>query len=652
MSKTPNWQKWIDHRLPIFSFIKKDLKTYPTPKNLNYLWNFGSLAGLTLVVMMLTGIFLAMHYDPSEQYAFQSIEHIMRDVNYGWLLRYIHMNGASMFFIIIYIHMLRGLYYGSYKNPRELLWILGVIIYLLMMLTAFLGYVLPWGQMSYWGATVITSMFSAIPLIGDTIVSWIWGGFTVSNPTLNRFFVLHYLFPFLIVGCVLLHLVALHVHKSNNPAGIDLRKQDMLPFHPFYTIKDLLGLGIYIIVFAFFVFFAPNFFGEPINYEPANPLVTPEHIVPEWYFLPFYAILRSVPDKLGGVILMLGAVFILFIVPWLDTHPVRSATYRPIYKWAFWLLITDLFVLCWVGANPPKGIFILIGQFATAFYFFFFLVLMPILSKFENPLSVPRTLDDIKKRKLPFFSIIFYLILFTSFSSIANHETQPSLPKLNWSFDGPFGTFDRAQLQRGFQVYKEVCSACHSLENIYYRDLSALGYSKKEIKAFALETTVKDGPNDEGEMFDIPGRPSDKFFFPYLNENAARAANNGAFPPNLSLIVKARLYGTDYVYGLLTGYCNAPKGIEVPEGMSYNTYFRGHLLSMPPPLITGAVTFSDGMPATVDQMSRDVAAFLTWAAEPEMEVRKQMGIKVIIFTMILTILFFFAMRRIWARMKE
>ena len=307
---------WIDYRLPIFSTLRHTLVDYPTPRNLNYWWNFGSLAGIFLLIQIITGIVLAMHYTPSVEGAFASIEHIMRDVNYGWLIRYVHMNGASFFFIVVYIHIFRGLYYGSYKSPREVLWWLGLIILLLMMATAFMGYVLPWGQMSFWGATVITNLFSAIPFVGTAVVEWLWGGFAVDNALLNRFFALHYLFPFLIVGVVILHIVALHTHGSNNPLGIDRKgPQDSIPFHPYYTIKDLFGLSFVLSIFFFVVFFAPDYLGHPDNYIPADPLKTPAHIVPEWYFLPFYAILRAIPDKLGGVLAMISAIFILFLLP-------------------------------------------------------------------------------------------------------------------------------------------------------------------------------------------------------------------------------------------------------------------------------------------------------------------------------------------------
>jgi ubiquinol-cytochrome c reductase cytochrome b/c1 subunit len=386
--------RWIDHRLPVFSYLHHELHEYPTPKNLSYWWNFGSLALACLVIMIVTGVFLAMHYTPHTAFAFDSVERIMRDVNYGWLIRYIHMNGASFFFIVVYIHIFRGLYYGSYKAPRELLWILGVVILLLMMATAFMGYVLPWGQMSFWGATVITNLFSAIPLVGDQIVTLLWGGFSVDNPTLNRFYSLHYLLPFLIVGVVVLHILALHRFGSSNPLGIDVKgPQDSIPFHPYYTAKDAFGLGVFFIAFALVVFFAPNMFGEPDNYIPANPLVTPPHIVPEWYFLPYYAILRAIPDKLLGVVAMFGSILVLFIVPWLDTARVRSAKFRPTYRKFFWVLVVDCLVLGYVGANPPEGWFILVGRIATAYYFFHFLILLPVLGLIERPLPLPQSIS-------------------------------------------------------------------------------------------------------------------------------------------------------------------------------------------------------------------------------------------------------------------
>ena len=392
--------RWIDHRLPFMAMMQHELYDYPTPRNLSYWWNFGSLAGIMLVIMIVTGIFLAMQYTPSALLAFDSVERIMRDVNYGWLIRYAHANGASMFFAILYIHMFRGLYYGSYKAPRELLWILGVIILILAIATAFMGYVLPWGQMSYWAATVITSLFSAIPLIGQGIVTFLWGGFTVGDPTLHRFYALHYLLPFIILAVVLLHLIALHRFGSNNPLGIDVKgPQDSIPFHPYYTVKDLFGLCVFLLIYAFFVFYAPNFLGNPDNYIPANPMQTPNHIVPEWYLLPYYAILRSItfsilgiPAKLLGVIFAFGSLFLLFFLPWLDTSPVRSSQFRPIYKWLFWVLVIDVVALGWVGANPPQGIVVTVGQIATLYFYVHFLILLPVLGKIERPRPLPASI--------------------------------------------------------------------------------------------------------------------------------------------------------------------------------------------------------------------------------------------------------------------
>lgn len=395
---------WIDERMPIFTLIDHSLGTkYPSPKNLNYWWNFGSLAGFLLVVQLVTGIILAMHYNPSAAGAFDSVEHIMRNVNYGWLMRYIHANGSSLFFAVVYIHIFRGLYYGSYKSPRELLWMLGLIILLLMMMTAFMGYVLPWGQMSYWAATVITNFFSAIPGVGVDMVEWLRGSFAVDNATLNRFFSLHYLLPFVIVAVVILHIWSLHQFGSNNPKGIDIKKgsQDMIPFHPFYTIKDLFGIGFFIVIFAVFVFYFPNYMSHPDNYIPANPLVTPTHIVPEWYFLPFYAILRAITfdiffleAKFLGVIAMAASIILLFFLPWIDRSKVRSMSFRPLSRIFFWILIADVILLGVVGAMPAEGVWIFIGQFATAYYFLHFTIILYLLGKHEKTRPLPKSISE------------------------------------------------------------------------------------------------------------------------------------------------------------------------------------------------------------------------------------------------------------------
>ncbi len=385
--------RWLDARLPILRLSHDSFVSYPTPRNLNYWWTFGGILSMMLVVQLLTGIVLAMHYTPNTAMAFASVEHIMRDVNWGWLLRYMHANGASMFFVAVYIHILRGIYYGSYKAPREILWILGVVIFLLMMATAFMGYVLPWGQMSFWGATVITNLFSAIPFVGDPIVTWLWGGFSVDNPTLNRFFSLHYLLPFVIVGVVILHVWALHVVGQNNPTGVEVQsEQDTVAFTPYATMKDAFGMSVFLLIFAWFLFYAPNYMGHPDNYTEANPMVTPAHIVPEWYFLPFYAILRSIPDKLGGVIAMFGAIAVLFVLPWLDTSKVKSATYRPLYKQFFWVLVIAGVGLGYLGAQPAEGGYVIASRILTAWYFFHFLVILPVLGLVEKPKPVPESI--------------------------------------------------------------------------------------------------------------------------------------------------------------------------------------------------------------------------------------------------------------------
>jgi len=387
--------KWLEARLPILGMMHAQAVDFPTPKNLNYFWTFGAILTFMLGVQIVTGIVLAMHYAANAAIAFDQVEHIMRDVNFGWLLRYMHANGASMFFIAVYIHIFRGLYYGSYKEPREVLWILGVVIFLLMMATAFMGYVLPWGQMSFWGATVITNLFSAIPYVGESIVTLLWGGFSVDNATLNRFFSLHYLLPFMIAGVVVLHIWALHVAGNNNPAGISVKsKQDTLPFHPYMTMKDGFAVVCFCLFFGWFLFYAPNYMGHPDNYVPANPLVTPAHIVPEWYFLPFYAILRAIPSKLFGVLAMFGAIAVLFILPWLDTSKVRSATFRPLYRQFFWVFAVVCVLLGWLGSKPPEGIYVILSRIFTAYYFIHFLVILPLLGLFETPKPLPASISE------------------------------------------------------------------------------------------------------------------------------------------------------------------------------------------------------------------------------------------------------------------
>jgi ubiquinol-cytochrome c reductase cytochrome b subunit len=367
----------------ILAVVDNHLIDYPTPINITWAWSFGLLASVCLGIQLITGIFLAMHYTPHVDLAFASVEHIMRDVNNGWLIRYLHANGASMFFIIVYSHMFRGLYYGSYMHPRQHLWCSGVLIFLLMMGTAFMGYVLPWGQMSFWGATVITNLVSAIPVVGPSIVEWLWGGFSVDNATLNRFFSIHYLLPFAITGLVIVHIALLHKDGSNNPLGID-SSTDKIPFYPYCYVKDLFNALLFVVFFSVFLFYYPNLLGHPDNYIPANPMVTPAHIVPEWYFLPFYAILRSIPDKLGGVLAMFGAIVVLFLIPFINQSEVRSSTFRPIYRKLFWFLFADFVILGWIGQKVVESPYIEVGQIATVLYFLFFCVILPGLGVLES----------------------------------------------------------------------------------------------------------------------------------------------------------------------------------------------------------------------------------------------------------------------------
>jgi ubiquinol-cytochrome c reductase cytochrome b/c1 subunit len=671
--------KWIERRLPIGGLIHSSFIAYPTPRNLNYWWTFGAILSMMLAVQIITGVILAMHYTPHVDLAFKSVEGIVRDVNFGWLLRYMHSNGASMFFIAVYVHMLRGLYYGSYKAPREVLWILGVIIYLLMMATGFMGYVLPWGQMSFWGATVITNLFSAIPYVGDSIVTLLWGGYSVGNPTLNRFFSLHYLLPFVIAGVVVLHVWALHVVGQNNPAGVEPKtEKDTVPFTPYATIKDSFGMACFLLFFAWFIFYIPNYLGDPDNYIQANPGVTPAHIVPEWYYLPFYAILRSIPSKLGGVIAMFGAIIVLAFLPWLDSAKTRSSKYRPLAKQFFWIFVAVCLGLGYLGAQPPEGIYVVAGRVLTVCYFAYFLIVLPLLSRIETARPLPSSIaDDVLSKRKGAVSALVALAVGGSLlvggmndakAEDAHGGTTP--PSLSWSFAGPFGKFDQGQLQRGLKVYKEVCSACHALSLVAFRNLAdpgGPGYTPAQAAAFAADYKIKDGPNDAGDMFERPGRPADYFPSPFPNDQAARASNGGALPPDLSLMAKARGYergfpqfifdaftqfqekGPNYIDALLQGFEEKPPaGFSLPEGSYYNKIFPGHAIKMPKPLSDGQVTFDDGSPATVQQYAKDVAAFLMWTAEPHLEARKRLGLQVMVFLIIFCGLLYFTKRKVWA----
>jgi ubiquinol-cytochrome c reductase cytochrome b/c1 subunit len=681
MSGTPTYQpqnaflKWFERRLPILGLVHSSFIAYPTPKNLNYWWTFGGILSFMLGVQIITGIVLVMHFTPHVDLAFNSVEYMMRDVNYGWLLRYLHSNGASMFFLAVYVHIFRGMYYGSYKAPREVLWILGVIIYLLMMATGFMGYVLPWGQMSYWAATVITNLFSAIPVVGDPIVTWLWGGYAVGNPTLQRFFSLHYLLPFVIAGVVVLHVWALHVAGQNNPAGVEPQSdKDTVPFTPYATVKDSVFIALFCIVYAWFVFYIPNYLGHPDNYIPANPGVTPTHIVPEWYYLPFYAILRSIPNKLIGVIALFSSILILAFLPWLDTSRVKSATYRPLYKQFFWIFVATCIGLGWLGSKPPEGAYVVISRVLTAWYFIHFIIVLPLLGLIETPRPLPSSISEaVLKRKRGVAAAVVALMiglggLLGSPTPASAEEDVPKPPMLKWSFAGPFGTFDRAQLQRGFKVYREVCQNCHSLKLLSFRNLGepgGPGFSEAQVAAIAAEYKVKD-TNDQGEIVDRPARPADHFPPPFENDAQARQVTGGALPPDMSVLAKARGYergfpyfvfdiftqyqeaGPDYIVSILKGYEDPPKDMTLPAGTEYNKMFPGHAIGMRKPLTDKQVDYTDGSPTTVDQYSKDVSAFLVWAAEPHMETRKRIGFQVMIFLIVFAGLLYFTKKKVWA----
>ena len=608
-------------------------------------------------------------------------------------MRYTHAVGASMFFLAAYIHTLRGLYYGSYKAPREIVWILGVLILFMMIATAFMGYSLVWGQMSFWAITVITNLFSSldavVPGIGTRLVEWIWGGFAVGGPTLTRLYSLHYLFPFLIAGVVVLHIWALHIPGNNNPSGIDVKSpRETIPFHPYYTIKDGFALALFALFFACFVFYAPNLLSHPDNYIPANPLQTPAHIVPEWYFLPFYAILRAIPSKLFGVAALIGSIAILFFVPWLDTSRVRSTSYRPIYKWFFWA-----FVLTCIRARLSR--LAAAGRHLSRARTHPHRLLLPVLPPGHAGGRVDREAEGTagkhhrigaraagdagrrsKASASPPRAGAGGMRSTSAIWPCAHRgpcrcfrcdaracrgrkaggrakEPRGNSSRKAGASSGPFGSFDNAQLQRGYRVYKQICSNCHSMRLLSYRNLGEDGgpeFSPEAVETLAAEVQVTDGPNDKGEMVQRPGRPSDRFRSPFPNDAAARAANGGALPPDLSLMAKARPGGPDYIYALLTGYRQTPAGFDLAPGMHYNIAFPGHQIAMPPPLFDGAVPYTDGTKPTVDNYARDVSAFLMWAAEPKLEERHELGARVVIFLIAFAVIMFLAKRTVWARL--
>jgi ubiquinol-cytochrome c reductase cytochrome b/c1 subunit len=657
------FMQWLERRLPIGGLIHSAFVTYPTPRNLNYWWTFGGILAFMLGVQIVTGVVLAMHYTPHVDLAFNSVESIMRDVNFGWLLRYVHSNGASMFFLAAYIHLFRGMYYGSYKEPREVLWILGVILLLLMIMTGFMGYVLVWGQMSFWAATVITNLFSAIPIFGESIVTWLWGGYAVGNPTLNRFYSLHYLLPFVIAGVVVLHVWALHVVGQNNPAGVEPKSEhDTVAFTPYATVKDSFMLIVFCVLFAWLVFYVPNYLGHADNYIPANPAQTPPEIVPEWYYLPFYAILRAIPNKLLGVMALAASILILaFLARYLAgaLGPVPSAVPAVLLDLRGRLHRARLSRL-----EPARR---LVRDLRQAVHGLL-LRLLPhhpagagLRREDEAAAQVDRRIDDHVGRQglsggrdtmTMQRNLLALTAVFSALAGVAaSAQTAPPAtpPKLSWSFAGPFGTYDTEQLQRGFKVYHDVCSNCHGLSLVAIRSLSepgGLGYSSDQAAAIATayKLTVAD-------HFPAP--------------NPAVTAAFAAKPPDMSVLAKARSYprgfpgfifdfftqyqeqGPDYIAALMQGFENPPAGFTSPPGTFYNKYFPGFNIAMPPPLSNGIVTYDDGTPGTVDHYAQDVAAFLMWAAEPHLDQRKRVGFQVMVFLVIFAGLLYFTKKKVW-----
>ena len=671
--------QWLEKRLPIGGLIHSSFIAYPTPRNLNYWWTFGGILSFMLGVQILTGIILAMHYTPHVDLAFRSVEAIMRDVNFGWLLRYLHANGAAMFFLAVYIHMFRGMYYGSYKEPREVLWILGVILYLLMMATGFMGYVLVWGQMSFWAATVITNLFSAIPGVGDTIVTWLWGGYAVGNPTLNRFYSLHYLLPFVIAGVVVLHVWALHVTGQNNPAGIEPKSEkDTVPFTPYATVKDAFIIVCFCILFAWFVFYIPNYLGHADNYIPGqsggdaagnragmvlpailrHPALYPEQAAGRLRavrFDPdprFPALARHLEGALGALPAVVQAVLLavrdrggglgLARLQAAGGHLCRALAHLHV-------LLLRLF-----PDRPAAARHLREDQAAAEFDF-----------GIGSGRQGVRMVMNIQRS-------IFALVLAGSLTAMAwpasaQIAEQVPPPRLKWSFAGPFGKYDEGQLQRGFKIYKEVCANCHSLDMVSFRNLADAGgpgFTDAQVEALAADYKIKD-LDDQGNQIERAGRPADHFPAPFANELAAKAAN-GVAPPDMSTLAKARSFsrgfpwfifdavtqyqeqGPDYIAALISGFQDPPKGFNLPANGHYNEYFPGHNIAMPPPLQDGQVTYDDGTPQTVAQYSKDVAAFMMWAAEPHLDARKRIGFQVMIFLIVFAGLMYFTKKKVWS----
>ncbi len=605
------------------------------PRDQGPLWSFGLLAGVSLVLMLLTGVFLAMNYVVGVQ-PFETIQWLMRDVSYGWLIRFMHMDGTSIFFVIAFINLGRSLYYGSYKRPRERVWMLGLVTLMLMMLTAYTGYLLPMGQMSYWSTLALAQTLAGFPFVGHNIVRWIMGADGIDGATLTHFYTFHLLFALSIVGAVVAHL------KARRIDGVVASSVETVPFHPFYTVRAAVALLTFLILCAVIVFFLPYTFEQSANFQPADPLVMPSNITPQWYLLPFYAMTRCTQSPLLSLALVVAGWAVLFALPWLDPSLMHGR--RLLFHPALFGFFVVVILLGWAGAHPTTSGWVLLDRLFTLLYFLFFLVGVPLLGVIETPgLSLNlRPRFSVKALLAGRGAGALLLAALLLASTAARAEDTAS-----WGFQGAFGTFDRASLQRGFQVYAQACAACHAMQFLRYGDLEGIGLTPAQTAAIAAIAQVPGGYDSAGLPVTRPGIPSDPFHAPWPNAQAARAASYGAYPPDLSLIVDQRPDGPTYVDHLLTGYGDAPPGVTLFPNRSWNAAFPGHQIAMGAPLRAGQMTFLDGTRATVPQMSRDVTTFLAWAADPSVEDRRQDGVRVILFLGFLLFLTTLLRRRIW-----
>ena len=675
------FMRWLERRLPIASLVYSSFVTYPTPRNLNYWWTFGAILTFMLAAQIVTGIVLAMHYTPHVDFAFNSVESIMRDVNYGWLLRYLHSNGASLFFVAVYVHIARGMYYGSYKEPREVLWILGVILFLLMVVTGFMGYVLPWGQMSFWAATVITNLFSAIPLVGDPIVTWLWGGYAVGNPTLNRFYSLHYLLPFVIVGVVVLHIWALHMVGQNNPTGVEPKaEKDTVAFTPYATIKDVFLIGRVLSVLCLVRVLHPEL-SRPLRTTTSRPIRADPAAYRPGMVLP--AVLRH-PARHSEQAARRHRARRLdrhSRVPALARHLAGAlGAYRPLYRQFLVGLLRGrhrprLSRLAAAGgrlrdrgAYPHRVLFRLFpasscrcsacsrrrSRCRTRSRNRYCAKAFPPARQRRRPRAPrPRGGPAMHARRAVIVSLAFAAFVAVPSGARPWRRRQEAPPRQRWSFAGPFGMYDPQQLQRGFKIYREVCS---ELPQPQARWRSAT-LPIPAARASPRRRPRRSQPSSRSRTARTTrarcssGRAASAIIFRRRSPTIRRrAANGGALPPDMSVLAKARGFergfpwfifdaftqyqedGPDYIHALLDGYEDAPAGFTLPPGAQYNKYFPGHAIGMPKPLSDGQVEYTDGTPTTVDQYGRDIAAFLMWAAEPTLDARKRLGFQVFAFS--------------------